>query len=333
MPHLKFVNVEKFSKGYPPKKGCIPTLKNNQHCVVERIFVSGDAPKEIIRVYKYTKGVKKRIKNWPIYIAKTGHKWYPYESITEFLLNKLGECLGLEMAPSRLVYAGGQIRFLSRYFLTDNQRLIHGADIFSGYLEDREFVEEIEKNKMARDMLSVQFVRDSLKMFFPDHAEIILRKFVQLLIFDAIVGNNDRHFYNWGVIRDIFKKQEPRFSPIYDTARGLFWNENEEKIISLYINTQHRKSFLEKYVGNCKPKIGWEGRQNLNHFQLVSLIVENKFGISIDDVQALVSKENERKCLSYISDNCKGLFGRERESLIKDCLSLRFKILRQTVDI
>ncbi len=143
------------------------------------------------------------------------------ESITEYLLNRIGEVLGLEMAFSRLMVAGEQIRFLSRYFLTGNEQLVHGAQIFSGYLEDEELVEQIEREQMSRDLFTFQFVETSLQHQFPEHASQLLESFVKLLVFDAIIGNNDRHFYNWGVIADITGKNIPRFSPIYDTARGL----------------------------------------------------------------------------------------------------------------
>jgi len=80
----------------------------------------GEAPKSFIRVYDYQKGSIQRKSNsasWPLYIAKTGHKWYPLESITEHLIARIGTVLGLNMAHSRLVNAGGQVRFLSKYFL------------------------------------------------------------------------------------------------------------------------------------------------------------------------------------------------------------------------
>src|SRR5690606_13021739 len=150
---------------------------------------------------------KKRISNphtWPIYIAKTGHKWYPYESITEYILNKLGECLGLCVAQSRLYVINGQVRFLSKLFRNDkNQVLEHGAELYSGYLGDKEFVDQIEENQMARDFFTVSFTYDTLKYSYPYQHESIFNDFIKMLVFDAIIGNNDRHFYNWGVIKHL----------------------------------------------------------------------------------------------------------------------------------
>jgi hypothetical protein len=53
---------------------------------------------------------------------------------------------------------------------------------------------------------------------------------MKMLFFDGLVGNNDRHMYNWGVVRDIYGKDIASISKIYDTARGLLWNMTEEQL-------------------------------------------------------------------------------------------------------
>jgi hypothetical protein len=63
----------------------IAHLRDGQFRIVERT-VSGDAPKDFLRIYEHGRGHKARIASWPQYIAKVGHKWYPNESITEQLL-------------------------------------------------------------------------------------------------------------------------------------------------------------------------------------------------------------------------------------------------------
>jgi hypothetical protein len=78
------------------------------------------------------------------YIAKVGHKWYPMESITEYLMNRIGEVLGVNMAVSKLVIIQNQIRFLCKYFLKKNEQLVHGAEIFGSYVGSDDIIEHIE---------------------------------------------------------------------------------------------------------------------------------------------------------------------------------------------
>ena len=109
----------------------IPLLKETNY-IVKNYDLDGDAPKQFIKAYffKEDSGVKKANSNsWFSYIAKTAEKWYPHESVIEFMINRIGEVLGINMNEICLVKANGQIRFLSKYFLNKDENLIHGAEI------------------------------------------------------------------------------------------------------------------------------------------------------------------------------------------------------------
>lgn len=306
----------------------IPVLKTGNYFVVKGISIGGDAPKDFIRVYEYGQVRKSNRHKWTAYIAKVGHKWYPMESITEHLLNRIGAELGLTMAFSKLAIVNEQIRFFSRYFLKKNEQLMHGAQIYSAFLNgDDHFVETVEQQNLSRILFTFQFAEAAIKYSFPNHWKELLENFVKLLIFDAIVGNSDRHFYNWGVITDIEGKKPPRFAPIYDTARGLFWNEKEEKIQQLYNNSQRSESFLKKYVEKSVPKTGWENKDRLNHFDLVKLL-HSQDERYCPVCENLVTNENLTKIYALLDTEFRPLLSSERRILIKRCLSIRFQSLK-----
>ncbi len=314
--------------GYEPRQHKdITVLKRGHYFVLDDYTITGDAPKNFIKVYEYGEARKANKSKWTFYIAKVGHKWYPNESITEYLLNQIGLYLGFNVAASRLVRVGNQIRFLSKYFKKKDQILVHGAEIYAGYLEDLPFVEEIEEKGMARDLFTIQFTRDAIVKSFPEQAGKLINDFVKMLIFDAIVGNNDRHFYNWGVITHLEGKHAPFFSPIYDTARGLYWNYHEKNILPL--SSGLKEEGYKKYIINSRPKIGWEGEKNLNHLQLVELITMHEFGISKEEVKDLLSEERRNLCIRQINNDFNGLISPKRLSVVVDCLKYRFDFLNQ----
>ena len=266
--------IENYTSAHRLDVRGVPVIKRGDYFVDDSITVDGDAPKKFIGVYDHQMlGNKHKAnrKNWIRYIAKTGQKWYPIESITELLLNRLGIIFGLQMADSRIAMIGGQLRFLSRYFLKPmKEELVHGADILAGYLNEDSphFVEEVDKQKLTREWFTLQFVESAVSNMFLYQKEEIMRELVKLIIFDALVGNNDRHFFNWGVIRSIDGNFQPYFSPVYDTARGLFWNDSEEKLRGIVEVNKTVDSHIKKYCKSSRPKIGWENEKNLNHFQL-----------------------------------------------------------------
>ena len=328
--YLKPDTIENYS-GFKAGLGKVEILKKHQYYVTDQA-VSGDAPKKFIRHYEYGHSTKRNPSRWPAFIAKTGHKWYPVESITEYLLNRLGEALGIYMAESKLAYGGSQIRFLSKYFLSTDQSLVHGAQIYAGYLgDDQEFVEQIERNKLAKEWLTLQITQKALIKFFPLYADEILEELVKMLLFDAWVGNNDRHFYNWGVVMDVKGRHKPYFSPVYDTARGLFWNFTEQKIVSLQKNSKELDAQIKKYiVGSC-PKVGWDGEPDLNHIRLVELIAKYSFGIKREDIHDLFSEENLKRCRKLIHEEFDGLLSQERIYVVNRCLEQRIEEIRKVV--
>ena len=300
----------------------------------ERKAIDGEAPKDFLRIYEYGEARKLSSDKWPAYIAKVGQKWYPNESITEHLLTRIGQSFGFTMAESRLMWVKGQLRFLSRYFLKSNESLVHGAEIFGNYLSDPKFVEEVEAENESRNIFTFKCVEDAIHSIFPDEAREIMGQFVRLLGFDALVGNNDRHFYNWGVIEDVRGKNAPRLAPIYDSARALFWNNPDQFLYEQAHSKdlKRREHFMRKYVENCQPKTGWDGMGAPNHFELIENIAKrDEHYLKI--LESVIPSSIEKSLIFLFEGEFKGLLSSERQSFMVECLVERRSRLRSVLDI
>ncbi|MCF8459416.1 MAG: HipA domain-containing protein [Flavobacteriales bacterium] len=328
---LKKEDIENYSGVDLNLDGLVAPLKKRDWVELD-ISVGGDAPKNFLAVYEYVEGGNVRrsnLKTWPKYIAKVGHKWYPIESINEYLFNELGEVLGLRMASSKLAMVQGQLRFLSKYFLLRKQSLVHGAEIFAGYLSDKEFVEEVEQQGLARKFFTFEFAKDAMESMFPNDAQHILEGFVKMLVFDAIIGNNDRHFYNWGVVKDVKGKKTPTFAPIYDSARGLFWNDGETKLANWFNNKSQIDERIHKYADGSRPKIGWDGL-DVNHFELIQNLYKNETAYQ-GVIKSLVDKSNLTRIIEFLDANFTSYFTDRRMELIQRCLRYRFERLNEVI--
>lgn len=327
------VEYSKNSSGQIFNENRIPLLKESCYYVIPQ-SLDGDAPKEFIGAYFYSLSntfYKKNKGSWHKFIAKTAEKWYPIESVTEYIINQLGEELGLVMNETELVRCNGQIRFLSKYFLGKDEILFHGAEICGDYLNDREFAEQIAVDKTtAREFFTFEFICDALDKIFKSHSFELKTEFVRMLVFDCLIGNNDRHFYNWGVIANTHRNVKmPIFAPLYDSARGLFWNLSDDNIRhfhSLLAQTNSRK--IEKYSNLSEPRISIEGNKNANHFDLIEYI------IGVDDrykeiVVELSSEAKEGKILQRFRNDFCHFMIEERQELIEKLLKLRFKTTRE----
>jgi hypothetical protein len=286
---------------------------------IERSIL-GEAPKDF--VLEQSRCSTRARKHWVGYIAKVGAKRYPTESITEQLMTRLGLLCGLRIANSKLAFVDGQLRFLSQYFLRDGEEsLVHGAEIFEPILT-KELVQEIADKRRERDFYTFQMVEDAVKSSFPDHALEIMRGFVKMLAFDALVGNQDRHFYNWAIVTPVKKNLPPRFSPIYDTARGLFWNMDEPGIKQFLDNP----ATLEGYINRSHPMLGWDEHDKVKHFELIQLVWDNRpeHRSCFHSLSATAFREKTRHLLDR---EFKHLMSNERRELIKKCLVLRHRRL------
>ena len=233
------------------------------------------------------------------------------------------------MNEVKLVVANGHIRFLSRYFLKSNEVLVHGAEICGEYLDDRDMAAEIARNKKtSRELFTFEFICEAIRFVFPEAWESLICDLVKMITFDAIVGNNDRHFYNWGVINTVRKTgKTPKFTPIYDSARGLMWNESEINIVNHHTNHNNGGKKVVNYIRNAEPRISLEKKFDVNHFELIAFVRKIKPEYS-DIVSELVSNSNEKCVLEMLDSDIFKHFSKERRELVVLILKERFETLR-----
>jgi hypothetical protein len=242
------------------------------------------------------------------------------------LITKIGEIYGLRIAESKLRLVDGQVRFMSKYFLNrQSEQLTHGAEIYELCLGKENYA-EIADNKAERDFFTFQMTREAIKDAFPGHLEGIIEGYVEMLTFDALIGHNDRHPYNWGVVVPIRKARAPRFSPIYDTARALFWNIPEKRVRQMLTDAKQ----LERYVDNCLPPIGWDGEQKVDFFRLIGLIWKN-FARYRNSIEKFLPDTSLKQSFQIVEKEFAPLLSAERYKLIKRCLQLRQQRLCEAV--
>jgi hypothetical protein len=88
--------------------------------VVEGISVGGANQKDILEDPE----------SGAVYVAKLGGRNNDLEVMTEYAIYLIGRSLGVRVAEGRIAFFRGRLRFLSRYFLTKPEELVHGMQLF-----------------------------------------------------------------------------------------------------------------------------------------------------------------------------------------------------------
>lgn len=127
---------------------------------------------------------------------ETGEIRYPTEFWSEIVSSKIGQILGFNMLDYNIAHSNNprvrqKIGCLSESMVKHNEnKLTEGKVFLTGF--DSKYNPETDKDKYT-----FQFISKTLNSFnIQNHSENLL----EIIVFDAIVGNSDRHQENWGII-------------------------------------------------------------------------------------------------------------------------------------
>jgi HipA-like C-terminal domain len=324
----KYIANDKYADFQTDWSKHVPTLADCyivQWDKVEFLSVMGDAPKDFVTDNEPNSDKRKRIKPRASYIAKVGSKWYPNESVVEEFLTRIGQCFDVVIAESKLRIIAGQVRFMSKFFLKPSEQLTHGAEILAQSIGKDDY-DKLAEEKKESEYFSFQMICEAIKNAFPEYHQAIVGDLIEMLVFDALVGHNDRHPYNWGIIVPLSKTKPPRFAPVYDTARALFWNNPEKKIVQMLTN----KAQFESYVSYCKLPFSWDGEEKVDFFRLIGLIWNSNESWR-KRIENFLSYEKLEACLKILDNEFNNLMSNERRELIKRCLILRQELLSEAI--
>lgn len=209
---------------------------------------------------------------------RTGENW------AEKVAFELAKKLGLPAATYELATWSNEQAVISKFFLPEEGRLVHGNELLSlndGYDEERAFklkqyrletVFNFWHNVVKVIQLPLLFSKNESGL---DHS--VLDLFAAYLMFDCWIGNQDRHDQNWGIVLDYNKKEGERFflAPSFDHASSLACRmsdiEREQRLSTLDTGYSIAK-FTEKAKTPFYSDDGKKRLTTLECFQYASVI-------------------------------------------------------------
>lgn len=238
------------------------------------------------------------------YFFKESYKNYPWEFWSEIIASKIGQLIGARVADYNVAYynneeEGYNAGCISEYVQDARfEELIHGIDLL--------ITEKPEFDKVKGKDHSFQLIEIVLNKYpFFKH---FIDNIIEAIVFDALIGNRDRHQENWAIIMDIswIKKfsrypkfirlplgiinyfyriirrskftNEPsallgfRFSPLYDNGSSLGREILECNLDDFLTGPDHDKKLRKYALGKMyQSHIRWEG-EHVGHFELIRKI-------------------------------------------------------------
>lgn len=164
---------------------------------------------------------------------------YPTEFWSEIVASKVGQMLGFNLLDYEIGYDINdeqQIGCLSKSMVEHSEnKLSEGVDFLRGF--DSSYN---PKNDETR--YTVEFIKKALAYF--ELSEYVPH-FIEMLIFDAIVGNSDRHQENWGFI-SMFRETIREIDKEITNTKGFFASIEPKLRKFLTKNTLMHKEIKEQ---------------------------------------------------------------------------------------
>lgn len=196
------------------------------------------------------------------------------EACSEKLAYEIAKVLGYKCAKIDLaIDDDNQIGVLNYYF-SDRITAPH-TDI----------VAYLNKNKNERNYY---YTISNIKYVLDEIDNNLFKDFVKIMIFDALIGEQDRHEENWGITESDGKYY---ISPLYDNGDSLL---REFKNIENALKYYNKQKDFDAYINRSKTIIYKEDNTSkYKHFELVKYLYDNYPQYTTSELNNLKKLTNE----------------------------------------
>lgn len=241
------------------------------------------------------------------------------EHLSEKLAYDIGKLVGIECAKVDIGYFNNRIGSMS-YLISDPTKeiLIEGIHYISSlypYYEESKLYDHENKEYYSLEMILKSINNIYLK-----------NKFLEICIFDCLIGNSDRHHGNWATIRN--ERNEIRMSPLYDNGSSLCCYV-EEKNINNYLRDKMRFKSLYDTKSKSIIRLDKTRKKLPTHFEFLKMLRKEYFHQTISLIERVVSNLNENNILSILNEYDENIISSERKELVKRYLISKVECMLQ----
>ena len=214
-----------------------------------------------------------------------------------------------------LVHISGRIGSMSYSFLSNITSLMEGVEFILGkypYYDKDTLID-----KYSGMPYSFQMIVESMKPLLG------ISTISKILLFDALIGNSDRHHSNWGITetkaflsveKGVFPVNAMTLSPLYDNGSSLCSYINESDIEKILKDKMRYESIINT---KSKSAIGWNSIRPIRHFELIKNLRNEYYESTVNfviNIKKNVTEQSINAILSNFDDN---IISKQMKKLLK----------------
>lgn len=142
---------------------------------------------------------------------KKGNRDYTHEFWSEIIASEIGAFLGFTILPYHIAIRNDVVSCISKAMNSNTEELMEGGK----YLQAFDPTFNPEETKL-RGMYNLDLIVKALEFFKKENH---LRELFEIFVFDALIGNSDRHQENWAIINEETATPEslPKINGVIET--------------------------------------------------------------------------------------------------------------------
>lgn len=207
---------------------------------------------------------------------------------------------------------------MSYSIIDDKMLLTEGVEFILGRYPyyDRNLL----MDRFSGKKYSVQMILESIQLQIPI---IKTENILKIFIFDALIGNSDRHHSNWGItsVKDTLSFSNGELeaykiavSPLYDNGSSLCSYINEDEIDTIFRDKMKYNAIIDT---KSKSTVGWENIRPIRHFDLIKNIKNVYYEETIDFVNKINEKINEKTIDDILINFDNNIISEKMKKLLK----------------
>ena len=145
----------------------------------------------------------------------------------------------------------------------------------------------------------------------------------KILLFDALIGNSDRHHSNWGITetkgylsvkKGVFPVNAMTLSPLYDNGSSLCSYINESDIETILKDKIRYESIINT---KSKSAIGWNNIRPIRHFELIKNLRIEYYDETVNFVINIKKNITEQSIDTILSNFDDDIISSQMKKLLK----------------